>query len=107
MGGRGCFQTLFYQNGIHNCHSIQTRAYLNLYDVNSLYPSVMTSYICGRFFIKGHQKIYDALFQSKQLGFIEEATALVVSICQYFPVKHKISGDDRLIYPLGTFVGVV
>jgi hypothetical protein len=29
----------------------------------------------GSDFIKGHQKIYDALFQSKQLGFIELATA--------------------------------
>jgi hypothetical protein len=41
-------------------------------------------------------------FNQNNLGFIEAiATALVVSICQYF--LHQISGDDRLIYPLGTF----
>jgi hypothetical protein len=70
---RGCFQTLFYQNGSFTIQSIQTQAYLNLYDVNSLYPSVMTSYMpCGQAFLsKGIKKIYDALFQSKQLGFIE------------------------------------
>jgi hypothetical protein len=62
---------------------------------------------CGQaFFLKGHKKIYDALFQSKQLGFIEAiATAPSGLYMPILPVKHQISGDDRLIYPLGTFHG--
>lgn len=82
--------------------------YLNLYDVNSLYPSVMTSEMpCGQaVFIKGHKNIYDALFESKKLGFIEAIAhapnGLYIPI---LPVKHKIGGDNRLIFPLGTFKG--
>jgi hypothetical protein len=42
------------------------------------------------FFFKGHQKIYDALFQSKQLGFIEAiATAPGGLYMPILPVKHK------------------
>jgi hypothetical protein len=73
MGGRvDVFKPYFIKRSLIQFNQFKHKSYLNLYDVNSLYVCHdILHAMRASFFFKGHQKIYDALFQSKQLGFIE------------------------------------
>lgn len=96
MGGRSEIFRPFFRKTDNN-------DYLYVYDVNSLYPSVMvTDLPIG----KPTRELNCSKIEIKSHGFYKVMVYVSPEVFPTLPIRHKIGGSDKLIYPNGTFEGI-